>query len=134
MLLPYKLAFVCHCFFLALYSCNGQVTFASLDEIATTNSPVDATGTLPASVPELNTPASISTTSTTTYGQIFPFFIAKRVWQLTTDEMIHGLRTLNEAFFHQNPKVLGLGRKFGQINFGAFGVFSDDLSAPILVL
>ena len=131
MLLPYKLAFVCHCFFLALYSCNGQVTFASLDEIATTNSPVDATGTLPASVPELNTPASISTTSTTTYGQIFPFFIAKRVWQLTTDEMIHGLRTPNEAFFHQNPKLLGLGRQFGQINFGAFGVFSADLSAPI---
>jgi hypothetical protein len=25
----------------------------------------------------------------------------------TTD---HGLRTPNEAFFHQNPKLLGLGR------------------------
>ena len=46
----------------------------------------------------------------------------------------HGLRTPNEAFFHQNPKLLGLGRQFGQINFGAFGVFSTDLSAPILVL
>ena len=27
----------------------------------------------------------------------------------------HGLRTPNEAFFHQNPKLLGLGRQFGQI-------------------
>ena len=42
------------------------------------------------------------------------------------------LRTPNEAFFHQIPKLLGLGRKFGQINFGAFGVFSANLSAPIL--
>jgi hypothetical protein len=40
----------------------------------------------------------------------------------------------NEAFFHQNPNLLGLGRQFGKINFGAFGVFSADLSAPILVL
>ena len=46
----------------------------------------------------------------------------------------HGLRTPNEAFFHQNPKLLGLGRQFGQINFGAFAVFSNNLSAPILVL
>ena len=30
---------------------------------------------------------------------------------------------------HQNPNRLGLGRQFG-----AFGVFSNDLSAPILVL
>ena len=45
----------------------------------------------------------------------------------------HGLRTPNEAFFHQNPKVMGLGRQFVQINFPAFGAFSADLSAPILV-
>ena len=45
----------------------------------------------------------------------------------------HGLRTPNEAFFHRNPKLLGLGRQLVQINFGAFGVFSADLSAPILV-
>ena len=38
----------------------------------------------------------------------------------------HGLRTPNEAFFHRNPKL-------GQINLGAFGVFSADLSAPIWV-
>ena len=25
-----------------------------------------------------------------------------------------------KAFFHQNPKLLGLGRQFGQISFGAF--------------
>ena len=46
----------------------------------------------------------------------------------------HGLRTPNEAFFHRNPKNLGLGRQFGQINLGAFGVFLADLSAPVLVL
>ena len=46
---------------------------------------------------------------------------------------MHGLRMPNEAFFHQNPKLLDLGRQFGQINFGAFGVFLADLSAPILV-
>ena len=37
----------------------------------------------------------------------------------------HGLRTPNEAFFHRNPELLCLGRQFGQINFGAFGVFSN---------
>ena len=31
-------------------------------------------------------------------------------------------RTTN-AFFHRNPKLLGLGRQFGRISFGAFGVF-----------
>jgi hypothetical protein len=46
----------------------------------------------------------------------------------------HGLRTPNEAFFHRNPKLLGLGRQFGQIHFGAFGGISANLSAPILVL
>ena len=42
----------------------------------------------------------------------------------------NGLRTPNEAFFQRNPKLLGLGRQFGQINFG---VFLGNLSAPILV-
>ena len=41
------------------------------------------------------------------------------------------LRTTNEAFFHKNPKLLGLGRQFGQMNFGAFGALLADLSAPI---
>ena len=27
----------------------------------------------------------------------------------------------NESFFHRNPKLLGLGRQFGPINFVAFG-------------
>jgi hypothetical protein len=40
----------------------------------------------------------------------------------------------NETFFHRNSKFLGLGRQFGQINIGAFGVFLADLSAPILAL
>ena len=39
----------------------------------------------------------------------------------------------NEAFSHQNPKLLGLGRQFGRIDFEAFGVLSANLSAPILV-
>ena len=43
----------------------------------------------------------------------------------------HGLQTSNEAFFNLNPKLLCLGRQFGQIYFGAF---STNLSAPILVL
>ena len=33
----------------------------------------------------------------------------------------------------QNPKLLGLGRQFRQINLGAFGVFSSNISLPISV-
>ena len=40
----------------------------------------------------------------------------------------------NKTFFHRNLKFWGLNRLFGRINFGAFGVFLADLSAPILVL
>jgi hypothetical protein len=40
----------------------------------------------------------------------------------------------NEAFFHRNFKLLGLGRQFGPINFGPFRVFLADLSAPIWLL
>ena len=47
----------------------------------------------------------------------------------------HGLQTPNEAFFHRTPKLLSLGRQSGKTNFGAaFGVFTNDLSVPILVL
>ena len=35
-----------------------------------------------------------------------------------------------KPFFHRNPKLLD----FGQIDFGAFGVFLADLSAPILFM
>ena len=45
----------------------------------------------------------------------------------------YSLLTPNEAFFHRNPKLLGLGRQFGQINFRAYRVFSEDLSGLILV-
>ena len=45
----------------------------------------------------------------------------------------HRLRTPNETFFHWNRELLGLGRQIGQINSGAFGVFSAKLWAPILV-
>ena len=44
-----------------------------------------------------------------------------------------GLQTPNEAFFHRNPKLLGLVRQFGQINFGPFGIFWANLSASIMV-
>ena len=40
----------------------------------------------------------------------------------------------NEAFIHWNSKLLGLGRQFGQIDFGAFGVLLTELSAPIFEL
>ena len=35
----------------------------------------------------------------------------------------------DEAFFHRNPNFLGLGRQFGQINFG---VFSANLSKLLI--
>ena len=63
------------------------------------------------------------------HGDFFQFQFGFR-----TRRTDHGLRMPNEAFFHQNPKLLGLDRQFGQINFGTFGVLSADLSAPILVL
>ena len=44
----------------------------------------------------------------------------------------HGLRTPNVAFFHRNPKLLSLGRQFGQIYFGAFGVLPLYLNPNII--
>ena len=55
--------------------------------------------------------------------------LAVCVWNIPK----HGLRTPNEAFFHQNPELLGLGRQIGP-KIWSFWVFSADLSAPILVL
>ena len=47
--------------------------------------------------------------------------------------MSHGLGTHDEAFFNATySKLLDLGRQIGSMNFGAFGVFSAKLSAPIL--
>ena len=43
----------------------------------------------------------------------------------------HRLRTPNEPFFHQNPKLLGMGRQFGQIHFGALMVFLLIYKHPI---
>ncbi len=70
MILPaFKFVFIQH---LCLsYLCSGQSIEPSLDEIATTSSPDDASAVSPTSVPELSTP-TISTTSTTTYGEMFP--------------------------------------------------------------
>ena len=55
-------------------------------------------------------------------------------WNYAVNCSNHGLWTPNEAFFYQNPKLSGLGRQFGKIDFWAFGVFSSNLSAPILVV
>ena len=48
------------------------------------------------------------------------------LWDLPQDDfsVSHELRTPSEAFFHQNHKLLGLGKQFGLIIFG-------DLSAPL---
>ena len=37
--------------------------------------------------------------------------------------------TDNKAFYHRNLELLGLGKQIGQINSGAFGVFSAKLQA-----
>ena len=65
------------------------------------------------------------------------FIFALGMFSWETWKILHpnqGLRTPNEAFFLRNPKLFGLGRQFGQKRFAAFGVFSANLSAPILVL
>ena len=67
---------------------------------------------------------------------IFMFFFLSNIVTCIASVYLahkHGLRTPNEAFSHGNTKLLGLGRQIGQINSGAFGVFSADLLAPILV-
>ena len=43
------------------------------------------------------------------------------------------LQTPNEAFYHQNPELLGLGRQLRRINLGIFGVFSAKLSTHVSV-
>ena len=50
------------------------------------------------------------------------------------NETDYGVRMPNEAIFHRNPKLLGLDRQFEHIYFAAFGVFSANWSALILVL
>jgi hypothetical protein len=42
-------------------------------------------------------------------------------------EKKHRQRTPDKAFFHQNPKLLGLGRQIRQLNFEVFGVFLANL-------
>ena len=48
-------------------------------------------------------------------------------------KIIHGLRTPNEAFFHWNPELLGLGRQIRQKILGYLGYFRPNVSGPILV-
>ena len=40
----------------------------------------------------------------------------------------HGLRTPNEAFFHWNPELLGLGIQIEQIFWGLLGIFGQTIS------
>ena len=47
--------------------------------------------------------------------------------------LYHGLRTPNEAFFHWNPELLGLGRQIGQTNWadkfwGIWGIFGRTIN------
>ena len=79
---------------------------------------------------------------TTPYWTVFKYYwisIVFRLWaaskahNLLSLGLNHGLWTSNEAFFHWNLELLGLGRQIGHMNYGTFGVFSDKLSAPILV-
>ena len=55
-----------------------------------------------------------------------PFHFPLYMYTRTTD-------TQRGVFFCENPKLLGLGRQIGMKSFGAFGVFSANLSAPILI-
>ena len=48
------------------------------------------------------------------------------IWPNYFYQCYHGLQTPNEAFFHWNPKLLGVGRQNGQINSWTFGVFWPD--------
>ena len=56
---------------------------------------------------------------------LIPIVVAETAQPRNTD-------TQRELFF-ENPKLLGLGRQIGGKIGGVFGVFSADLSAPILV-
>ena len=47
--------------------------------------------------------------------------------------IFHGLRTPNEAFFHWNPELLGLGRQIGQTNSVAFGVLFQEAKFVIII-
>ena len=63
---------------------------------------------------------------------MLPFLDSRYIFCRRKFGHCHVLRTPNEPFFIKKPKLSGLDRKFGQINFCAFGLFSANLSAPIL--
>ena len=67
----FKFILIQHLFL--IYLCSCQSIEPSLDEIATSIPPVDPSAVSSESVPESST-STISTTSTTTYGQIFLYF------------------------------------------------------------
>ena len=56
-------------------------------------------------------------------------FIARETTKIN-GKSNHGLRTPDEAFFHRNPEIFGSDRQIGQINSGAFGVFSPNYQHP----
>ena len=49
----------------------------------------------------------------------------------TSPLQTHELQTPNEAFFHQNPKLLVLGRQIGQSIWGRCRVFLAELHHPL---
>jgi hypothetical protein len=55
------------------------------------------------------------------YGAFLPLKSAKILFKRITLLLTVYGRPM-KFFFHQNPKLLDLGRQFGQINFGAFGL------------
>ena len=64
---------------------------------------------------------------------LLPFLDSRYIFCRRKFGHCHVLRTPNEPFFIKKPKLSGLDRKFGLINFCAYGLFSANLSAPILV-
>ena len=46
----------------------------------------------------------------------------------TSHPQTHELQTPNEAFFHQNPKLLGLGKQFGLWAHKFWGIFGQFIS------
>ena len=56
---------------------------------------------------------------------------SKHFWKLIChiQSPVHGLWTPNQAFFHWNPELLGLGRQIGQIKlWDVWGIFSQTIS------
>ena len=57
-----------------------------------------------------------------------------RILKIIRNDSLHGLRTPIEAFFHQNSKLLGLGRQFISTHFGTVRPFSMfSINQPVFL-